>query len=103
MDGVAGRPADMAKSSEWRTDFGRFWLRRGTGFARLDGRKDCAMLGTETGEVSIDKFESVNDVLLCRLKMQSSKQKQLWPPSNGSDQPLHPAYFGGCCLIQKAN
>ena len=47
--GVAGRPADMAKSSEWRTDFGRFWLRRGTGFAGLDVCKDCAMLGTETG------------------------------------------------------
>jgi hypothetical protein len=48
--GGAGRPADMAKSSEWRTYFGRFWLRRGTGFAGLDGRKDCAMPGTETGE-----------------------------------------------------
>ena len=48
--GVAGRPADMAKSSEWRTEFGRFWLRRGTGFAGLDGCKDCARPGTETGE-----------------------------------------------------
>jgi hypothetical protein len=48
--GVAGRLADMAKSSEWRTNFGRFWLRRGTGFAGLDGCKDCAMPGTETGE-----------------------------------------------------
>jgi hypothetical protein len=49
-DGGAGRPADMAKSSEWRTDFGHFWLRRGIGFAGLDGGKDCAMPGTETGE-----------------------------------------------------
>jgi hypothetical protein len=48
--GVADRPADMAKSSEWRTNFGRFWLRRGTVFAGLHGRKDCAMSGTETGE-----------------------------------------------------
>jgi hypothetical protein len=49
VGGGAGRPADMAKSSEWRTDFGRFWLRRGTGFAGLDGCKDCDMPGTETG------------------------------------------------------
>jgi hypothetical protein len=49
--GVAGRPADMAKSSEWRTNFGRFCLRRGIGFAGLDIRKDGAMPGTETGEV----------------------------------------------------
>jgi hypothetical protein len=49
-DGGAGRPADMAKSSECRNDFGRFWLRRGIGFAGLDGCKDCAMPGTETGE-----------------------------------------------------
>jgi hypothetical protein len=48
--GGAGRLAEMAKSSEWRTDFGRFWLRRGIGFAGLDGCKDCAMPGTETGE-----------------------------------------------------
>ena len=50
VGGVAGRPADMAKSSEWRTDFGRFWLRRGIGFAGLGGRKVCAMPGPETGE-----------------------------------------------------
>jgi hypothetical protein len=50
VGGVAGRPADMAKSSEWRTDFGRFWLRRGIGFAGLERCKDCAMPGTETGE-----------------------------------------------------
>jgi hypothetical protein len=48
--GGAGRPADMAKSSEWRSTFGRFCLRRGTGFAGLDGCKDCAMPVTETGE-----------------------------------------------------
>jgi hypothetical protein len=50
VGGMAGRPADMAKSSEWRSNFGRFWLRRGTDFAGLDGCKDCAMPGTETGE-----------------------------------------------------
>jgi hypothetical protein len=47
--GVAGRPADLAKTSEWRTDLGRFRLRRGTGFAGLDCRKACAMPGAETG------------------------------------------------------
>ena len=50
VGGVAGRPADMAKSSEWRTNLGRFWLRRGTGFAVLASCKDCAMPGTEMGE-----------------------------------------------------
>ena len=48
--GGAGLPADMSKSSECRSDIGRFCLRRGTGFAGLDGRKDCAMPGTETGK-----------------------------------------------------
>jgi hypothetical protein len=48
--GGAGRPADMSKSLECRTDVGRFWLRRGIGFAGLKGRKDCAMPGMETGE-----------------------------------------------------
>jgi hypothetical protein len=48
--GGAGRPADMAKNSQWRTDFGCFRLRLGSGFAGLDGRKDCAAPGPEKGE-----------------------------------------------------
>jgi hypothetical protein len=50
VGGVEGRPADMPKSSECRTNFGGFWLRRGTDFAGLDCCKDCAMPGTETVE-----------------------------------------------------
>jgi hypothetical protein len=36
--------------TECQSDTGRFRLRRGIGFAGLDGRKDCVMPGTETGE-----------------------------------------------------
>jgi hypothetical protein len=68
--GGAGRPADMVKSSECRTNFGRFWLRRGTGFAGFDGCKDCAMSGTETGEGPAGWIRP-------RIGQQQSKQKRM--------------------------
>jgi hypothetical protein len=56
---VADRPADMAKSSEWRTNFGRFCLRRGTGFAGLDGRKDLCHAGDGNGGIQVRGFSNL--------------------------------------------
>jgi hypothetical protein len=73
--GVAGRPEDMAKSSEWRTDFGRFWLRRGIGFAGLDGCKECAMPGVETGESKSREFDIYAALYRVKARIKQNHQK----------------------------